>query len=118
MLSFSDHCRIDALSVLPASFASQDATKILSLCPSIQVAIKVVFCHPVGVCSCILSCRHFLLFLLLSMFLFSPMKYMSWGIHMFLAMDLSRYSLTLLITRSVIIDLLIYHLLMWLRPVV
>ncbi|XP_076881803.1 E3 UFM1-protein ligase 1 homolog [Bidens hawaiensis] len=32
---------IDSLSVLPASFASQDAHKLLSLCPSIQTALKV-----------------------------------------------------------------------------
>ncbi|KAL4558280.1 hypothetical protein LXL04_036478 [Taraxacum kok-saghyz] len=31
---------IDSLSVLPASFVSQDAHKILSLCPSVQSAIK------------------------------------------------------------------------------
>lgn len=46
-LSFSlgydrmNHCRIDSLSVLPASFGSQDASKILSLCPSVQLALKV-----------------------------------------------------------------------------
>ncbi|KAI7751445.1 hypothetical protein M8C21_001181 [Ambrosia artemisiifolia] len=32
---------IDSLSVLPASFVSQDAHKLLSLCPSIQTALKV-----------------------------------------------------------------------------
>ncbi|KAH9661231.1 E3 UFM1-protein ligase 1-like [Citrus sinensis] len=31
---------IDSLSVLPASFGSQDASKILSLCPSVQSALK------------------------------------------------------------------------------
>ncbi|PON89574.1 E3 UFM1-protein ligase [Trema orientale] len=31
---------IDALSVLPASFGSQDASKLLSLCPSVQLALK------------------------------------------------------------------------------
>ncbi|KAI8523903.1 hypothetical protein RHMOL_Rhmol13G0107900 [Rhododendron molle] len=31
---------IDSLSVLPASFASQDASRILSLCRSVQVAVK------------------------------------------------------------------------------
>lgn len=31
---------IDSLSILPASFGSQDAFKILSLCPSVQLAIK------------------------------------------------------------------------------
>ncbi|KAF5751498.1 E3 UFM1-protein ligase 1 [Tripterygium wilfordii] len=31
---------IDSLSVLPASFGSQDASKILSLCPSVQLASK------------------------------------------------------------------------------
>ncbi|KAM0044788.1 putative E3 UFM1-protein ligase 1 [Helianthus debilis subsp. tardiflorus] len=31
---------IDSLSVLPASFVSQDAHKLLSLCPSIQTALK------------------------------------------------------------------------------
>nr|GMC65559.1 E3 UFM1-protein ligase 1 homolog [Ipomoea batatas] len=31
---------IDSLSVLPASFGSQDASKILSLCPSVQTALK------------------------------------------------------------------------------
>ncbi|GAA0147500.1 ubiquitin-protein ligase [Lithospermum erythrorhizon] len=31
---------IDALSVLPPAFASQDASKILSTCPSVQTAIK------------------------------------------------------------------------------
>ncbi|KAI3806361.1 hypothetical protein L1987_22262 [Smallanthus sonchifolius] len=31
---------IDSLSVLPASFVSQDAHKMLSLCPSIQTALK------------------------------------------------------------------------------
>lgn len=35
--------RIDSLSVLPASFTSQDANKILLLCPSVQSALKVVF---------------------------------------------------------------------------
>ncbi|KAH0893316.1 hypothetical protein HID58_055745 [Brassica napus] len=32
---------IDSLSVLPASFTSQDANKILLLCPSVQSALKV-----------------------------------------------------------------------------
>nr|POE82625.1 e3 ufm1-protein ligase 1 like [Quercus suber] len=32
--------RIDSLSVLPASFGPQDAFKIMSLCPSVQLAIK------------------------------------------------------------------------------
>ncbi|XP_015874238.3 E3 UFM1-protein ligase 1 homolog [Ziziphus jujuba] len=31
---------IDSLSVLPASFGPQDASKILSLCPSVQLALK------------------------------------------------------------------------------
>lgn len=31
---------IDSLSVLPASFVSQDANKMLSLCPSVQTALK------------------------------------------------------------------------------
>ncbi|KAJ9188941.1 hypothetical protein P3X46_000290 [Hevea brasiliensis] len=31
---------IDSLSILPASFGSQDASKILSLCPSVQLALK------------------------------------------------------------------------------
>ncbi|XP_057954864.1 E3 UFM1-protein ligase 1 homolog [Malania oleifera] len=31
---------IDSLSVLPASFGSQDASKVLSLCPSVQSALK------------------------------------------------------------------------------
>ncbi|KAF5447044.1 hypothetical protein F2P56_032624 [Juglans regia] len=31
---------IDSLSVLPASFGAQDAYKILSLCPSVQLALK------------------------------------------------------------------------------
>lgn len=31
---------IDSLSVLPMSFASQDASKLLSLCPSVQLALK------------------------------------------------------------------------------
>ncbi|CAL5389012.1 unnamed protein product [Camellia sinensis] len=35
-----DHCRIDSLLILPASFGSQDASKILSLCRSVQVALK------------------------------------------------------------------------------
>ena len=38
-----DHCRIDSLLVLPASFGSQDASKILSNCQSVQVALKVIF---------------------------------------------------------------------------
>ncbi|CAI9105271.1 OLC1v1004161C1 [Oldenlandia corymbosa var. corymbosa] len=31
---------VDALSVLPSSFSSQDASKVLSLCPSVQNALK------------------------------------------------------------------------------
>jgi hypothetical protein len=38
-----DQDRIDSLSVLPASFGPQDAFKIVSLCPSIQLALKVTF---------------------------------------------------------------------------
>lgn len=38
-------CRIDSLSVLPASFGSQDASEILSHCPSVQSALKVTVCH-------------------------------------------------------------------------
>lgn len=33
--------RIDSLSVLPSLCGSQDAYKILSLCPSVQSALKV-----------------------------------------------------------------------------
>lgn len=40
-----DCCRIDSLSVLPASFASQDASRILSLCRSVLVAVKVMLCY-------------------------------------------------------------------------
>ncbi|KAK1373663.1 E3 UFM1-protein ligase 1-like [Heracleum sosnowskyi] len=39
---------IDSLTVLPAAFASQDASKILSLCPSIQVALKSNEVHILG----------------------------------------------------------------------
>nr|GMD22587.1 E3 UFM1-protein ligase 1 homolog [Ipomoea batatas] len=39
VLTLSFH-RIDSLSVLLASFGSQDASKILSLCPSVQTALK------------------------------------------------------------------------------
>lgn len=35
--------RMDSLSVLPASFGLQDASKILSLSPSVQMALKVMF---------------------------------------------------------------------------
>ena len=35
--------RMDSLSVLPASFGSQDASKILSLCLSVQKSLKVMF---------------------------------------------------------------------------
>ncbi|GMY09078.1 ribosome maturation factor rimm [Fagus crenata] len=35
-----DQYKIDSLSVLPASFGPQDAFKIVSLCPSIQLALK------------------------------------------------------------------------------
>ena len=45
-----DWCRIDALSVLPASFGSQDASKLLSLCPSVQLALKVTLWHCFGFC--------------------------------------------------------------------
>lgn len=33
--------RIDSLSVLPSSFTSQDANKMLLLCPSVRSALKV-----------------------------------------------------------------------------
>ncbi|KAL1818915.1 hypothetical protein ACET3Z_013784 [Daucus carota] len=39
---------IDTLTVLPAAFASQDASKILSLCPSIQGALKSNEAHVLG----------------------------------------------------------------------
>jgi hypothetical protein len=35
--------KIYSLSVLPASFGPQDAFKIVSLCPSVQLALKVTF---------------------------------------------------------------------------
>ncbi|KAL0417800.1 UNVERIFIED_CONTAM: E3 UFM1-protein ligase 1 [Sesamum radiatum] len=34
---------IDSLTILPASFTPQDASKILSLCPSVQKALKMIF---------------------------------------------------------------------------
>ncbi|KAL0436523.1 UNVERIFIED_CONTAM: E3 UFM1-protein ligase 1 [Sesamum radiatum] len=34
---------IDSLTILPASFSPQDASKILSLCPSVQKAVKNLF---------------------------------------------------------------------------
>lgn len=42
-IDFMDDCRIDSLSVLPTSFGSQDASKILSHCNSVQSALKVTF---------------------------------------------------------------------------
>ncbi|XP_040992719.1 E3 UFM1-protein ligase 1 homolog isoform X2 [Juglans microcarpa x Juglans regia] len=38
--AFEHNSWIDSLSVLPASFGAQDAYKILSLCPSVQLALK------------------------------------------------------------------------------
>lgn len=37
--------RIDSLSILPAVYGPQDASKLLSLCPSIQKAVKVNFIY-------------------------------------------------------------------------
>ncbi|KAK6163232.1 hypothetical protein DH2020_000096 [Rehmannia glutinosa] len=39
---------IDSLTILPTSFASQDASKILSLCPSVQRALKSSKAHMLG----------------------------------------------------------------------
>ncbi|GFQ06362.1 e3 ufm1-protein ligase 1 homolog [Phtheirospermum japonicum] len=39
---------IDSLTILPTSFTSQDASKILSLCPSVQRALKSSKAHMLG----------------------------------------------------------------------
>ncbi|KAI3450468.1 hypothetical protein Pfo_007133 [Paulownia fortunei] len=39
---------IDSLTILPSSFASEDASKILSLCPSVQSALKSSKAHMLG----------------------------------------------------------------------
>ncbi|XP_010253371.1 PREDICTED: E3 UFM1-protein ligase 1 homolog [Nelumbo nucifera] len=45
---------IDSLSILPPSFGSQDASKLLSLCPSVQRALKSAKAHIFGE-SCLFS---------------------------------------------------------------
>jgi hypothetical protein len=40
--SVNTYARLDCLSILPTSIGTQDAAKLLTLCPSVQKAIKVI----------------------------------------------------------------------------